>query len=112
MNNITRILTAILANTALVWGVCDQEPDTNGLVIIPATWTSVPVKAFFECSEIKKVVIPQGVVEILYGAFYGSALEVIEFEADSKLEYIGVWVSYFPLRNLWSCSYSSNILKK
>jgi len=112
MNNITRTLTAILANTALVWGVCDQEPDANGVVILHATSTSVPANAFFFCAELEKVVIPLGVTEILDGAFYNSGLEVIEFDAGSKLASIGIGVSYFPLRNLWSCSYSSNNLNK
>jgi len=57
-------------------------------------------------------VIPRGVTEILDSAFEDSGLEVIEFEANSQLEIIGEDVSSFPLRNLWSCSYSSNILNK
>jgi len=88
MNNITRTLTAILANTALVWGWCEQEPDANGLVILDATWTKVPVQAFLVCAKLKKVVIPQGVTEFLNSAFYESGLEVIEFDAGSKLETI------------------------
>ena len=44
MNNITKTLAAILANTAFVWGRCDEQPDLNGLVILPATTTMVPVK--------------------------------------------------------------------
>jgi len=42
MNNFTRALTAILANTAFVWGECAEKPDPDGLVTIPATWTKVP----------------------------------------------------------------------
>ena len=70
----------------------------------------------FHSTPIKSIKIPPGVTEILgsgnYGAFEKSALEVIEFEAGSKLTSIGGRVSYFSLRNLWSCSYSSNILNK
>jgi len=93
MNNITRTLTAILANIALVRGEheCDQEPDANGLVVIPATWTSVPKEAFFYCDEIKKVVMPAKITAIYTNAFGSSGLEVIEFEANSKLTLIGKW---------------------
>jgi len=180
MNNITRALTAILANTAFVWGKCAVKPDSDGLVTIPATWTNVPQAAFYECADLKEVVIPRGVTEIFNYAFYKSGLEVILFESNSQLETIGTYVfsycadlkevviprgvteishrafyksglevilfesnsqletignyafsetsivsieipkvtsigsgvSYFPLRYLWSCSYSSNILNK
>merc|ERR1740139_270318 len=50
--------------------------------------------AFFECTELKKVVIPQGVEEIGNGAFYESALEVIEFDVNSQLEIIREWAFY------------------
>jgi len=88
MNNFTRALTAILANTAFVWGECAEKPDLNGLVTIPATWTKVPNDAFYECADLKEVVIPRGVTEISHRAFYKSGLEVILFEDNSQLKII------------------------
>jgi len=89
MNNFTKTLAAILANTALVWGGCLQEPDLDGLVTLPATWTFVPAKAFLYCAKLEKVVIPKGVKDILELAFANSGLEVIEFEPGSELTSIG-----------------------
>merc|ERR1719272_2017653 len=90
MNTIsTRILAAIIANTAFVWGQsCDQHLYLDGIVTIPATWTNVPKDEFYGCAKLKKVVIPAKITAILWNAFRGSALEVVEFEANSQLEII------------------------
>ena len=64
----------------------------------------------FYSTPMKSIKIPQGVTEIQNGAFYESALEVIEFEVNSQLETIGQQVSSFPLRNVWSNLFSPNIV--
>ncbi len=52
--------------------------------------TAIPDRAFYSCSPIKKVVVPDSVTVIGMNAFYNcSALNAVEFGADSKLEEIG-----------------------
>merc|ERR1711957_434256 len=50
---------------------------------------SIGSKAFISCKKLKEIVIPHRVTEILDEAFRNAPLDVLEFEVNSKLEFIG-----------------------
>jgi hypothetical protein len=56
---------------------CTIVPDANGNVVIPITWSIIPSKAFYQCSNLKSVTFPSNtiVTEIEDDAFAQSALE-------------------------------------
>jgi len=90
MNMNARALAAVLANAAFARGECLVQPDADGVLTIPDTWTSIPESAFQWCKDLKKVVIPEKITAIHDAAFYiATILEVVEFEAGSRLVTIG-----------------------
>ena len=50
-------------------GDCAIQPDDNGHVTIPSTWTSIGDSAFYQCSALQSVTIPDSVTSIGEWAF-------------------------------------------
>jgi len=68
---------------------CIVDPDANGILVIPMSWTKIGKKAFYRCGKIKSVEIPAKVQFLKDNAFSGTNnLEKITFEGGSQLEEI------------------------
>jgi len=68
---------------------CIVDPDGNGILVIPMSWTKIGKKAFYRCEKIKSVEIPAKVQFLKDNAFSGTNnLEKITFEGGSQLEEI------------------------
>jgi len=82
----------VLANAAHVHGDhddCAIQPDqATGAVDVPSDWTEIEWGAFQKCKTIISIRIPMEIVKISPFAFDYSNLEVVEFDAGSKLETI------------------------
>ena len=67
------ILLVLARQITLAFARCAIQPDVNGHVDIPSSWTSINEKAFYQCSNLKTVSIPHGVKRIEMAAFYKCA---------------------------------------
>jgi hypothetical protein len=62
------VLFALRLDT--VRAACQIEPDENGHVDIPSTWTTINASAFSSCTTLVTLLIPNTITEIGYQAFY------------------------------------------
>ena len=72
------ILLVLARQLTLVFAGCAIEPDANGHVDIPSSWTSIGGSVFHRCHSLTTVSIPDNVTSIGGYAFYGcSSLETV-----------------------------------
>ena len=61
----TALVVAVIATQLeLVHAECAITPDGNGHVDIPSTWTEIDNQAFYQCTSLKSVNIPDSVTFI------------------------------------------------
>ena len=72
------ILILIATQITMVFAGCAIQPDANGHVDIPNSWTTVPHNAFCDCVALNSVIIPSTVEVFEQGAFARSSLEQVE----------------------------------
>ena len=63
------LLVALFAHLPVIFAGCAIEPDNDGHVNIPGTWTKVDKEAFYYCDLLKSVNISNGVTSIGDEAF-------------------------------------------
>merc|ERR1711957_71278 len=85
----SRAVAALLASAVYVDGECAVQPNDNGVVTIPRSWTQIPKHAFSFCYELKSVEIPKRVTKILDFAFQSSGLVEVKFRLGGRLKKIG-----------------------
>ena len=70
------ILLVLWSNlVAICMAGCAITPDENGHVTIPDDWSelvngTIPALAFYQCSALQSVTIPDSVTSISYWSFY------------------------------------------
>eukprot|EP00040_Diaphanoeca_grandis_P013836 m.69922 g.69922 ORF g.69922 m.69922 type:complete len:698 (+) comp24157_c0_seq1:243-2336(+) len=64
-------LFALLAFAPTAFAGCIIEPDKQGRVSIPTSWTSIPTAAFEECEGLTTITIPNNIIYIDHLAFSG-----------------------------------------
>ena len=55
------ILLVIATQLTPVFSGCAIQPDANGHVDIPSSWVSIGKEAFYECTSLRNVSIPEKV---------------------------------------------------
>ncbi len=105
----TNITTVTMSTNAI-----SHIPQDNLQTVILTSGTSIPSKAFYNCTSLESITIPSSVTSISYEAFYGcSNLISVIFEGDSELTSIGEYAfhdcSSLQAINLEGCDYLVSI---
>ena len=80
------IFLVLARQLTLVFAGCAIEPDANGHVDIPNSWTTIGDRAFYGCSSLETVSIPDSVMSIGSSAFYKcTSLETVSIPSATSI---------------------------